>query len=778
MNNQKISVNSVIKPLTFAIASALSSQSFAAEEQVVEKQDQNKAAIERISVTAQKRLTSLQETPIAISAFNEEALENLGVEDISDVSSYAPNTKVVVPIGSAFNVGVNIRGLGSNEPSLAVDPKVGVYVDGVYLARNAGAIFSIIDLERMEVLRGPQGTLWGKNTTGGAINMVTKKPSDEFEFKQKFTLGSDGLFNSTTSVDTGEFNNFTAKLTYMTGEEDGWAKNTYAGAKEKNLGAKETDAFRIALRYLGDDFSIDYSYDQTEGSAVAVPVQISNVRDHFTDPTVPTMHMGTGKFYGGNVFAMMAANEYTDGRQESFELDSHGREYVDISGHTLTFEWDYSDNHSFKSISSFRKYSSDLTEGQDFDGGAYFGVELDETFQPTNNFAPIPAFDYTNVKSQEQTSQEFQFLGEFMDGQLDYVAGLYYFSEEGEENNPWRLNIFTGQGANLLFADSLPFGTFYSVEAKAQAVFTQFNYHVSDAFNLIAGIRYTKDEKLLVNVAENDAMLREDLASKKDWSKTVGSLIANYVVDEELTVYGKITQGYASGVFNSGAIDRFAYLNPANLGEANYEGTLTPANPEDTLAYEIGAKAMFFDDRIMLNTAIFYNDNTNLQVTVLDGPIRRSLNSGESKTVGIEFDAKFAATEDLMFSATYGYRDTEYTDENFSDFSRFSASLAMNWVVAEFDFADLSVNADYVMNDEHQFSLIDPSLVAKGYNLLNARISLSEIKLSGDSTVKVSAYGRNITDKEYVVHGASLGFFDTKTYGAPATYGVDVIINF
>jgi iron complex outermembrane receptor protein len=365
-----------------------------------------------------------------------------------------------------------------------------------------------------------------------------------------------------------------------------------------------------------------------------------------------------------------------------------------------------------------------------------------------------------------------------MDGQLEYVAGYYYFTEEGEENNPWNINIFTGQGANLLFAEPLPWGVFYKVEAEAQALFAQLDYKVSDALNIIMGVRHTKDEKSLTNLAENDPMLRNDLSTKKDWSKTVGSLIVNYVVDENLTVYGKATQGYAAGTYNSGAVDRFAYLNPANGGEANYEGTLTPADPEDTTAYEIGSKAMLFDDRIMLNTAIFYNDNTNLQVTVLDGAIRRSLNSGESKTVGFEFDAQFAATEDLIFSATYGYRDTEYTDDTFSDYNTFSAAVAMSWTMAEFDFGNLTLHADYVLNDEFQFSLIDDSMIADSYNLLNARLTLSEIQLGEKSSLKVSAFGRNILDEEYVVHGANMGFYEVRTYGAPASYGIDVTFNF
>lgn len=767
-----------IKPLVFAITCALTGNAYALQEQTQEQESQDGFGVERISVTAQKRVTPLQETPIAISAFNSESIEKLGIEDVSDLNNLAPNTLIVAPIGSSYNVGVTIRGIGTASPSLAIDPKVGIYVDGVYYARNVGAVLSIIDLERVEVLRGPQGTLWGKNTTGGAISMVTKGPADEFEFSQRFSVGNFGLKSSLTSIDSGEHNGFSGKFTYLKSEEDGWATNVFAGAKEKDLGAKDTDAFRIALRYQSDNLKVDYAYDNTDGSAVSIPVQVSNVRAAFTDPTVPTRHMGTGVFYGGNVFAQMSENEFTGGRQEVFELDKHGREYIDISGQSLTVEWDYAENHRFKSITAMREYSSDIPDGVDSDGGAYFGAELDATFQPTGNFAPIPAFHFYNEKSQEQTSQEFQFLGNFMDGQLEYVAGYFYFSEEGQENNPWEIGIFTGQGANLLFDTPLEWGGFYKTKSDAQALFAQVNYDVTEKLNIAVGIRNTKDEKSLTQLAAPDPMLRNDKSAKEDWSKTVGSIIANYVQNENTTYYASIAQGYAAGVYNPGTVDRFAYLNPANNGEAIYDGSLIPGNPEDTTAYEIGSKMFLLDDRLMLNTAIFMNDNTNLLVTVFDGTIQRALNSGESETIGYEIDAQFAVSPELSLSASYGYRDTDYSLEEFTDLDTFSATLGLDWNIAEFENGLMNLNVNYVMNDDNQFNNNDPTLVGEAYNLLNARLTLSDIQVGERSNLKVSLWGRNITDEEYTLHGANFSFYDTHVYGTPASFGLDVTFNY
>lgn len=768
----------LVKPLALTIACAISGNVFAYQDQANSQEDSDDFGVERIVVTAQKRVTPLSETPISITAFDSETIEKLGIEDVSDLNNLAPNTLIVAPIGSAYNVSVNIRGLGTGSPSLAIDPKVGIYVDGVYMARNVGAILNILDLERVEVLRGPQGTLWGKNTTGGAISMVTKSPSEDFEFNQRFTIGNFGLRTSITSIDSGVFNGFSGKFTYMKSNEDGWATNTFAGAKEKDLGAKETDAFRLALDYYGDDFSVRYAYDKTDGKAVSIPSQVSNVRDTFTDPAIPTRHMGTGVFYGGNVFAQMADNEFTGGRQEVFELDGHGAEFVEISGHTLNVEWDFAKNHTFRSITSFRDYHSDIPDGVDSDGGAYFGAELDATFQPTGNFAPIPAFHFKNIKSQEQKSQEFQLLGSLLDGQLDYVAGYFYFSEEGEENNPWEISIFTGQGANLFFAPPLEWGGFYETKSDSHAAFAQFDYNISEQLSVIFGVRHTKDEKSLTQLAAPDPMLRNNLFAEEDWSKTVGSIKVNYVMDQNSTFYGSITQGYAAGLYNPGTVDRFAFLNPANMGQANYEGSLIPGNPEDTTAYEVGAKMFMLDDRLMLNTAVFFNDNTNLLVTVFDGTIQRALNSGESETIGFEVDAQFAVTPDLLLTGNYGYRDTKYTLDEFTDVDVYSATIGFDWTLANFELGDLNLNVNYVFNDENQFNNNDPTLVGAPYELLNARLTLSDIQIGDDSSLNIALWGRNITDEEYQHHGANFGFFDAHKYGAPASFGLDISFNY
>lgn len=741
--------------------------------------DSTEKELERIEVTATKRVTTLQETPIAITAYNSESIENYGVEDISDVGGLAPNLEVFKPIGSSYNVGATLRGQGTAEPSFAIDPKVGIYLDGVYLARNSGAVFGIVDLERVEILRGPQGTLWGKNTTGGALNLVTKKPAEEFGVRQTFTAGNDNLFKSTTAIDFGSFGNFAGSFTFVKHDYDGWAENTYDSAAHKNLGSEDSQAYRLALRYSDDNVTIDYSYDKTDAESVPMPSQISNVRSFFTDPTVPTLNLATNQLYAGNVFAMMAANEYGPDRQTEYELDNHGPEEIEISGHSLTIEWEVNDDLTVKSITSQREYTSDINEGTDFDGGAYFAPTLNFTeagpsVDPSNTIA-IPAFHYTTNKSHEQTSQEIQFLGALSDGKVSYVAGYYYFTEEGETINPWDLGIFTGQGANLLFSAPLNYGGFDAVTSDSEALYANISFGLSEDLNVIAGVRHTKDDKSLTQRAARDAMLAEDLYAEQSWSKTVGSLTLNYTPSRDTTVYGSITQGYAAGSFNPGAVDRFAFLS---TGQADFTGSLTPSNPEDTTTYELGLKNTLLQNRLIINTAVFFDDSSNLQRTEIRDRIRYSVNTGESENIGIEIDAQFLLTDDFTLRGSFGYQDIEYSEDQYTDNTRHNGSISALWEITELSFGDLSLHVDYKIVDEKQFSVSDPSLVADAYNLLNARLMLSNIAFGNDNSLKVSLWGRNITDETYIVHGANFSFFDAQTYGAPASYGLDVRFEF
>ena len=718
--------------LSLAIAASLSGVVMAAAE------DQT-FMIEEIVVTAQKKAESMQDTPIAISAFTGETLEKMGIKNAADVGNYTPNATISPSLGSKFNVRINIRGQATAEPSLTIDPKVGIYLDGAYIARNSGAVFDIVDLERIEVLRGPQGTLWGKNTTGGAVNMVTSKPKGEFGFKQQLTAGNFNTYRSVTTVDTPTAGNASAKLTYMLKGTDGWATN-YAPGSEKDLGSEDTEAYRIAARWdATDSFSLDYAYDRTNGEAVAIPVQVAEVRAGATVPTT-SLRLADATFITGNAFAQMATIAEADKRLDKFNVDYTGKEHVDISGHNLTASWDL-DAVQLKSITAYREYDS-VMERLNTGGGAYTGTE------PGGNVIALPAFHSSDVKSQHQFSQEFQFLGSALDGQLGYIVGLYYFDETGKETNPWKLS--SAVGASIYFVET---GVFYETTSKSNAVFGQVDYNLTDQWNLVLGLRHTEDEKSI----EHRGFAKED----DTWSKSTGSFTANYEINNDMRFYGKVSQGYNAGVYSAGPIRAQEFI--------------TAADPEELTSYELGMKSRLMDGRVQLNGALFYNDADNLQATVFKGATRTRVieNTGKSDTQGIELDVVALLSENVMINASYGYLDEDFDEPGRIQVSpKNTASLGGQYDYY-LDFGLLTARLDASYSDEYYLNPDNRNAYTDARTLLNARLSLSELEVARGN-LSVALWGTNLTDEEYRVHGTDFGDYIAYSWGDPRTYGVDV----
>ncbi|GAA4879163.1 TonB-dependent receptor [Ferrimonas pelagia] len=776
--------------LAVAVVSVLSTSAI----QAADAEEKN-SGIERINVTSQRTAKPLQETPVAVSAFDESMIQDLGIENVADAGAYAPNVVMKPTLGSAFNIAMNIRGNSTAEPSLAVDPKVGVYLDGVYIARNAGAVFDIVDLERIEIMRGPQGTLWGKNTTGGAVTMETKKPLGEFAFKQQFTVGSFGEKKSITSIDTPMLGDLSARFTYMYKDREGWATNHFPGSTGKDLGSERADAFRAALRYDGfDSVGIDYSFDYTDGEAVAPALQIATVEPSIVNPATPLFVGGLqGRMYLGNPFAQMADLAEPNKRVEDFNLANQGREFVDIYGHNLTMTWDVNDAIQLKSITGYRAYKADVSEGLNTDGGAYYSSPVlgFEGQVPTlGDPELLPIFKTVNQKEQDQISQEFQIVGAAFESKLNYVAGLYYFKEEGQENNPWEmmlnldaqtLDYILGlggvepgsfpTGANFLAQD---WGVFYKTTSEAQAAYAQLNYQATDKLGLTAGIRYSKDTKELILVSEWDPQLDEDMSAERDWSKVTTTFIVDYQFNNDLGVYAKYAQGYAAGIFNPGTVSRFGALLG---GPADHAPALVAADPEDTDSYELGLKSMWFDDRLQFNVAAFYNDNTNLQVTDFVNGIRVATNSGESETKGVEVEFVANPVASMFINGSYGYLKTENDTAVTPEDSEGTGALGVSYEWQLGNFGYLNARLDALYQGEQGFSAADPLLKSDSYTLLNGRVSLYDVKaLNG--MLKFSAWGRNLTDEEYIVHGANFSTYRGYTWGDPRSFGLDVTYEF
>lgn len=399
--------------------------------------ESRRGQLEEVIVVAERREGRLQETPISIAAFTQESLQTIGAYTVEDIGEYTTNLTLQRMPSSNLNMSLTIRGVGAAQPAWNYDGKVGIYLDGVYIGKQAGSIFDVVDLERIEVLRGPQGTLYGKNTTGGAINLVTRKPAGEWAFKQQLTMGDNDRFRSVTSVDFPSFANISSKFTYTKNEYDGWAENDHPRGPEQ-LGSYDNDSLRVALQWdPSEQFVAEYSYDFSDLSGVAKGAQLTAVNEGYEDLRVILGFLPESPFYdfaSDNPFRQMLASGYVqpDDRIDRFSFDNLNDELAEIHMHSLTLTWDLGDVQ-LKSITSYRDIDSELKPG---------GIDLDGGSWITPAFHAATIDSDRNDKWHEQYTQEFQIFSNMLDDRIDFTGGIFFHEEEGEQyGNRWGVLI-------------------------------------------------------------------------------------------------------------------------------------------------------------------------------------------------------------------------------------------------------------------------------------------------------------------------------------------------
>ena len=750
-------------------------------------------ALEEIVVTAQKRTESLQDTPISMAAFDENLIESLGVVEAGDISDFTPNLHMGRK-GNKDQYGFNIRGVSQGGTDLLVEPTVGLYFDGVYLARNVGAAFDLVDLERVEVLRGPQGALYGRNTIGGAINLISKKPAEEFGFKQTVTVGNQNYVRSVTNVDTGTFaDNFAAKFAYSYSDIDGDAKSTING---ESLGAVESQAFRLALRWTpSDDVTVDYVYDASRRDSSGSFAQITKVRDG---------HVALG----GPLYAQAAAAASSE-RQGALPIALDPYLDTDMDGHALTVEWDHN-NITYKSVTAYRDWSTDHPS-LDFGSFASDGVNV---LNGAGGVVPagelVSMFSAERYSRQDQFSQEFQMQGLALDDRLEYTVGLYYFEETTYENNPQSFafpalfaygrlpagtQAFLCQGSCFGKDTVLSSPIFkYGADVESTAVYGQFTYSATEQLDVTLGLRYTQDKKDAF--LENGTILRDEgLARVEDddsWSKFSPSVILNYLINDDVSAYFTWSEGYRSGGYNARATTSGSFSSP--FAE------------ENITSLEVGLKSEWFDSRLRVNAAIFSYEYEDRQVTQFvastGGASSQITNAGSQDAKGFELEVTALPMPGLMIMANYGYVDTttnEYisttsdpisgfggtTNSDISDLVKDLGPNNTGALIAVYDFEptdwgqwSLQVDGTYV-GTRRNSPLMYLYDTADSYELLNARLTLSEIPVSTGS-LRVSAWGKNINDEEYRITGIDFGAlgYATNNYAPLRTYGIDIIYEY
>ncbi len=732
--------------------------------------------IEEVIVTAQKREQSLQDTPVAVTAFTSRAIEERGLEDISELAGFAPNLVFdsTSPIsGLSSGAIVFIRGIGNSDFSLTTDPGVGIYVDGVYVSRAAGGVLDVLDIERIEVLRGPQGTLFGRNTMGGAVNITARKPGDEFGGQVAVTAGSFERRDVRASMDLPISRQLRATLALSEKNRDGFVDRVLVGDK---LGDDDEFAIRGVVVFEPTE-SIDFqlSIDRTEIDEQSAGSTLSG----FT-PGAGTVGYALATFGDIGAGLVDLAQYISDGEDDDTyatgvsgtRLDLDGVSFV-ASYHGATFDLKYTFAHR-------------QTEGgfnRDPDNSPH---AITETLNP----------DYDH----EQTTHELQFNGSAVDDRLTYVAGLYALDEEGTDNVYVPVFLPT---PDLAIGFPAAIHNLADVDNDSQAAYLQLTWDLNDLFSVTGGVRHTRDDKqfaytqyIAADIAGNPLPFFPGAVTETgEFRPGLLPIVGNgsgvvddtfrettlkFGIDAHLAdgtlVYYSFSQGFKSGGFV--------------LRYVEYVPQVRTFEPELLDSHEIGVKWQGFGDRVRLNAAAFLSDYQEVQVTFFDslgGPV--TANSGSVDIAGLELELTALLTANLRLDLGYGYLDADYDEINpISGLSltidesaklvnapehSFNASLEYRLPLQT---SELAARLDYAYTDDvFNDSQNSPFLFQSAYDTLNVSLRYS----MGDS-LDIVAFVENLADERYIESGDSnfgLGFHETN-YNRPREYGVTVRYRF
>jgi iron complex outermembrane receptor protein len=686
---------------------------------------------EPVIVTAQKREQNIYEVPVAISAFTAETIERQGIADLTDIGKFVPNLNVTgFSAGHTSSTNPFIRGIGLQDHLITTDPGVGVYVDGVYLGRQVGQNWSLANIERVEVLRGPQGTLYGRNSIGGAINIITRKPGDEDGGKVSFTAGSRGRLNGDFYSNMSFSEQLALSVTGAFQHRDGLGEFTELENPRKEVGETEDVSARVALKWSPTDrLSFLLTADGNEGDGGLRPYDtlINELgaecrANPAAFPDDPGCVAHNGAVYNAGYRNSDTASDPYDNRTGQESQIAVTNEALGVA---LTVDYEISDTMAAKLLLSDRH--SEYQAGLDDDG--FF-----------DDFLSFP-----EEGEADQQSVELQLTGEM--GAFDYVAGLYWFEEEGK--NVQEPTVFLGGPGDFRL----------SQEVTSEAVYGNVGYHVTDALRVAVGARYTQDDKdaqVIINQVAGfpDGMINE--SSARDWSETSWDLSANYELSDRMNVYGTIQSGYQSGQFPPRPFCLFG--NVIDFGTSPFtvsEDNCFEANDNVTaLNYEVGLKGQPLDN-LQMSIALFYTDYSDLpyQVsTTAGGGGFNTVNIIVDQTsMGFEWEGIWQMTETFRVHSTLGYIDADVDDPNPAAVAPLTPELTFS-VSPEFSFqagqGTVTLRADYSFRDD-MFG--EPSSDPGRFTLIDSRdlLNFDVTYEPADGDWSISAYGRNVTDERY-----------------------------
>jgi iron complex outermembrane receptor protein len=656
---------------------------------------------EEVLVTATKRSQSIYEVPVAISAFTGASMEARGITDLIDIGKFVPNLNVTgFSAGHTSSANPFIRGIGLQDHLITTDPGVGVYVDGVYLGRQVGQNWTLSNIERVEVLRGPQGTLYGRNSIGGAINIITRQPGDEETVKVGIQAGTRGRVNGDFYANTQLFDTIAVSVNGAFKRRDGIGdfKNIDTNTE---VGELQDMSARVALKWEPNDrFSLLLAADGNDGQ--------NGLRPYTTlIDEIPT----GGVFQAGFRNSDLANDPYDNNTGQLGQTEVTNQAW----GVSLTATYELSDSVSAKLIVSDRH--SEYESGLD-----------DDSF--LEDFLSFP-----ETGEADQTSAELQFIGEYDD--WDFVAGLYYFEEDGHNNqNP---TIFLGDP-----------GTFrLEQDMDSWAVYANVGYNVNDRLRVSGGVRYTEDDKTAkTNI--NSSLI--DTKAQRDWDEVTWEVAATYELSDNLSVYSTIQTGYQSGQFPPRPFCLFGFLDFTQPGNVSTPNCFVATDNVTATNYEVGIKGTPLQN-LRMSIAVFYTEYEDLpyQVSTTSGAGFDTRNIiVDQDSTGIEWESSWAIMDNFYLHTTLGYIDVDVDDQDAEAplTPELTASISPVYTMPLASGAEITFRADWSYRDDMLGEPVDDP--GRFTNIDSREIINFDIAYhSPDDDWTLALYGRNITDEEY-----------------------------
>ncbi len=731
-----------------------------------QEEEKGNGQLEEVLVTATHRTENLQDIAVTVTAISGEEMERADIFDPTTIALRVPGmTYGEFAPGQAI---ISIRGINSADDGAGLDNSVAVFLDGVYIGRSAAINFDMFDLERLEVLRGPQGTLFGRNAIGGAINVVTSKPSDELTAKFGLTVGNFGILRYRGLFSGPLSDNLSGKVSFTHREHDGYVRNVILGT---DVSDEDQTSVRGQLRYTTDKSEWLLSGDWMED-------------DRGDMGRTPVVNRAP-------LLQILAANG--GGGDWETAISRAGFSKRNASGVSLQGDVSF-DQGLFTTITAFRNADTDWEMPSVGAPLGALGIPFDEVIDDI-------------VEDISSFSQEFRWTSD-LDGNVQYTAGLYYLSEDTERTEifritkagtygdpavPWKL---TDPGSQAIIGNEY---AYTANDTTSYAAYAEATWTPVDRWSFTLGGRFTKDKKDYTAISVNCGLVNPpdpsiigtqfenwpecggvgsslkiiaeafEVNPSDSWSNFSPKIAAQFFAQDNMMFFGTISRGFKSGGF---------------AGSQGIESVAAdPVDQETVTNFELGMKADFFDNTFRLNMTAFYMDYEDLQI-VRFGPVPGSAfgtfittNIGSADIYGLETEFTWIATERLRFSGNLALLDTEANDLiiNGNDLSgtqlRQAPKTSYN-IMADYNlptgFGPLDFHLEFSHVDEQLNDYLFTATVIDEQDLLDARIGWT----SDNGTWQVSLWGKNLTNEAYFAHTYVIGPGVIGVWGPPKTYGV------